>query len=228
MDDLKQILIEQLNETWPREDFFVEHCDDSAPKAAGQWTAKDQLAHMSAWRNFCAEVLEATHVGAADPPLRNSDELNEVIYAENRDIAASVVREQALQSRQRLVDAVAACTVEELRRPRGTAARSYERWLNVPGNGHQHVAEHLIYWADESGDFQAAEEAALWCHQLDARLEVFDAFRGYSDFGLAVFYATRGKKDRALEFLRSAINANGALRDNASGEESLKELLTQI
>ena len=227
-DELKQVLLALLGEAAAREDALLARCDDAPAERPDEWTVRDHVAHLSAWRNLCARVLENTHAGTADPPPRNSDDINDVIYQENEGLPAAIVRERAIRSRRRLVDAVAMCTPEELARPRGEGARSYERWLNVPGNGHQHVAEHLIYSLGKDAGLGDAEEIAVWSHRLDRRLEQFEAFRGCPDFNLAIFYAEHGRGERALELLRTAIAASGGLRARAEGEAALRTLLARL
>jgi len=46
---------------------LIPHVDDSPPSQPGRWTAKDNLAHLSAWRLTAAAELEAVRTESQPP-----------------------------------------------------------------------------------------------------------------------------------------------------------------
>jgi hypothetical protein len=72
----------------------------------------------------------------------NVDEDNARIYAENKDRSSAEIFNLAAASYDRVVAEIEATSDADLNQP---IPRRPERltWQIVPGNGHQHVAEHL-------------------------------------------------------------------------------------
>ena len=66
-DDLRR-LIKAARDRESQE--LTPHVDDSPPAEAGRWTAKDNLAHLSAWRLTAASELDAARTGRAMPQVR--------------------------------------------------------------------------------------------------------------------------------------------------------------
>jgi hypothetical protein len=96
------------------------------PGFAGDWTFKDVAAHLSGWRQRTLERLDAAARGAPEPPppwpaelteSETDDEINEWIYAKNRDRPLADTLEESRNSYQRLADAIASFTEEELNDP---------------------------------------------------------------------------------------------------------------
>jgi hypothetical protein len=196
-------------------------CDDSPPVAEGRWTVKDTLAHLTAWRDYAAAVLNAASTGGDAPNLLGEiDEQNARIYRENRARRADDVRHSARQSWATLRQALSACSEAVLDQPRPKRPE-LKTWQVVPGNGHEHLAEHLAYLAEERGDQPAAEAAARWSRELT--LEAFDdpARLAIADYNFACYFARHAKADEALGLLQSAFGRNPGLKRWAKEDHDL-------
>ena len=91
------------------------------PGPMGDWTFKDMAAHLTGWRERTIDRLEAGP--GADPPtpwpahLTGDDEINDWIYAQNRDRPLSDVLADADRSYARLAAAVQALPEEDVTTP---------------------------------------------------------------------------------------------------------------
>jgi tetratricopeptide (TPR) repeat protein len=210
-DSLKTRLLKTLDAARVREGELLALCDDSPPSAAGRWTAKDNVAHLSTWREHATRTLDAMRLGRPlDGPANESDldERNAEIYEAHRADPPATVLAAADESYAALIAAVNACTDEDLLRDRPGNAGPV--WRVVPGNGHDHVAQHLSYWAAEHGDPADAEGAARWAYALDVDLSPEN--QSVADYNLGCFYARTGRADEALPLLRAALRSRPDLR----------------
>jgi hypothetical protein len=149
------------------ESALVPDVNDSKPSQPGRWTAKDNLAHLSACRLIAAAESGAVRTGTPAPAsvTEDIDASNAKIYKATRHQRAAQVLDDASRSWDTLAAAVEVCSDEGLLKPR---MRRPEQgaWQVIPGNTYFHVAEHLGYWHTERGEDVAAEEAAIWAHGL--------------------------------------------------------------
>jgi len=204
---------------------LVPNVDDSAPPQPGRWTAKDNLAHLSAWRLTAAAELTAVRTGSPAPASfsEDMDESNAKVYEMTRDHPAVSVLDEARRSWATLEAALEACSEEDLLKPR---VRRPERplWQVIPGNTYFHIAEHLAYWHDERGEPDQSEGAALWAHDLANKNSPDDGQRGTADYNLGCFYAVRGRAEKAIPYLRSGIELNLSLREWAKTDSDLDSI----
>ncbi len=164
-DSLKERLVQSLAAAREREAVLLALVDDSSGAEHGRWSAKDNIAHLNAWRQHAVRALVAAQEGTAfEGPADDTDldARNAEIYAEHHGDSAAIVRAIAAESYTALIDAVIACSDADLFRERPDNGGPV--WRVVPGNGHGHVAQHLSYWAVEHGDPLAAEAAARWSY----------------------------------------------------------------
>jgi hypothetical protein len=215
-------LLETLAAARDREGRLLSRCDDEPPRSPGAWTIKDHVAHLSAWREHAVHSLDVIRAGDPLPPYDDIDSRNERIYAENRDRSAADVRAAAKASYQHLMDAVAACSEDQLWSPRPDGGRSV--WRLVPGNGHAHLAQHLTYLDAERGDPVAAEDAAAWAHRLELSVSTDTESRASADYNLACFYARLGRDEDAIPLLETSFAQSPRLRSWAAEDSDLDPL----
>jgi tetratricopeptide (TPR) repeat protein len=204
---------------------LVPQVDDSAPSQPGRWTAKDNLAHLSAWRLIAAAELEAVRTGtpAAASVTEDIDGGNAKIFEATRHQRAVSVLEDARRSWATLEAALDACSEEDLLKPRVRRPKT-PLWQVIPGNTYFHIAEHLAYWHDERGGPAQSEAAAVWAHDLAEENAPDDLQRGTADYNLGCFYAVRGRADDAIPYLRSGIELNPSLREWAKTDSDLDSI----
>ena len=199
---------------------LLPHCDDSPPEP-GRWTAKDNLAHMSWWRDHAAHVIEAARTGEPGPKI--NDDLaveNARIHAATRELPAKTVLDEGHRSWERLTSAIQACPAEVLRGPR-PGRPEQQAWEVIPGDTHFHLAEHLGYWHSERGEEEAAEAAAIWAHDLNNEAFSEPAPRGYAAYNLGCFFARHGRAHDAAPYLKEGIELVPSLREWARQDADL-------
>jgi tetratricopeptide (TPR) repeat protein len=204
---------------------LVPNVDDSAPAQPGRWTAKDNLAHLSAWRLIAAAELQAVRTGTPAPAsvTEDIDGGNAKIFEATRHQRAESVLEEARRSWATLEAALEACSEEDLLKPRVRRPET-PLWQVIPGNTYFHIAEHLAYWHDERGEPDQSEAAALWAHDLAGKNPPDDRQRGTADYNLGCFYAVRGRADDAIPYLRRGIELNPSLREWAKTDSDLDSI----
>jgi hypothetical protein len=208
---LRERLVQSLEAARVKESALLALCDDSPPTEEGRWTVRDNIAHLSTWREHAVRTLDAVRLGNPMEGPANESDLdvrNAEIYETHKGDSAAEVRAAHADSYAALIEAVRACSEEDLLRER--PGDGGEVWQVVPGNGHAHVAQHLSYLADDNGDPAAAEGAATWAYALDT--ELFPEEKPVADYNFACFYARRGHADEALPLLQASLRARPDLR----------------
>lgn len=207
---------------------LVPRVNDAPPPVAGQWTAKDQLAHLTSWRAFAAGEVDANRRGEPMPDVSlDEDVANAKFFAETHDLPAAVVIERAHASWDGLAAAVDAAGEEVLLRPR-LRRPNQPQWQTVPNNTWFHLAEHLGYWYSEQGDEAGAEDAAKWGYELAVTTYPEDRIKGMSEYNLACFYAKRGRSLEALPRLKLAFELRPELREAAKQDPDLEPIRAEL
>jgi hypothetical protein len=202
---------------------LVPEVDDAPPEAPGRWTAKDQLAHLTAWRKVAAAELDAVRTGGSGPVVSDDDDVaNAEIYERTRHQPAASIRDAAKSSWDQLEAAVEGCSDEDLAKPRIRRPAFHElMWQLIPNHAYIHLAEHLVYWHHDRGDEAAAEEAAKWGYERASSTFPDDRERGVAAYNLGCFYAVRGRANEAMQLLREGIELRPDLRDWAKQDTDL-------
>jgi Protein of unknown function (DUF1706) len=222
-DSLRDRLVQSLEAAQTQEAVLLALVDDAPPQESGVWTAKDNVAHLSTWRQHAVRTLDAMRLGRpVDGPANESDldGRNAEIYEAHRGDSAATVRATAAESYAALIAAVQACSDDDLVRER--PANGGPVWHLVPGNGHGHVAQHLSYWAADHGDPAGAEEAAKRGYALDT--ELFPEDQPVADYNFACFYARNRHADHALPLLAAALRSRPDLRAFALQDADLEPI----
>jgi hypothetical protein len=224
-DQLRAGLIEALQETRAVEREVFAALDpvarDTAP-ADGGWSAKDQLAHLSAWRQHQTDKLVALREGREEPPAPATevDDINAIFHDQRAGWAWERVADDAESTAEGLVAEVAAASDETLADPKVAGS--------ILGNGPEHVLGHLA---------QLATTEALRSRVMglaDATRAIVD--RGgwptrtaaFARYNLACFHALGGRLDAARALLRQALPVSEELRAFAPDDDDLIALRDEI
>lgn len=193
---------------------------DAPADASGRWSPKDHLAHMAWWRVRNADLITAVRTGGQIPPSVEDDAQNELIYRASRDRLAADILAEARSSWDFLIAAIEACSEADLFRPY-PHANGRALWESVPGHGHGHLAQHLMFWYLESGDEASAEEAQLWVRELESGVTADERQRAFATYNLACFYGRVGRAAVALPLLRESLSGAPELVDLARKDPDL-------
>jgi hypothetical protein len=197
------------------------YVNDSPPDQPGRWTAKDQLAHVTAWRQVAAAEVDAVRTGGLGPAVSDDDDVeNARIYEETHGLPAATVIEAAEKSWDQLSSALEACSEDVLLKPR-IRGRQEPLWQIVPDHAH-HLAEHLVYCQTDAGNDIGAEQAAIWAYEIATAPSLGDRYRGVADYNLGCFYAVRARFDEAMPNLLRGLELRPDLRDWAKQDTDLE------
>jgi len=205
-----------------REAQLAQQCDDSPADPGGRWSAKDHLIHLSSWRDYAASLLDAVRTGTTDrlPPPEDEDATNAKLYAANKDRSAADIVREAAASWDRLEAAIRECSEDDLTAPHPRSPEA-QVWQTVPGNGHGHVAQHLMFRHLDAGDVNGAEEVQIWCHDVDFQAFADAKPRAFADYNLACFYARIGREEMAANLLRHSFEGAPGLKALAGRDPDL-------
>jgi tetratricopeptide (TPR) repeat protein len=165
-------------------------------------------------------VLNAVRTGTLAPKVDDEDRLNAEVQAANRDRPAEAVREDARSSYTELARAVDDCSDEDLLKPR-PGRETDSAWEVVPGNGHQHLGEHLGFWFEAQGDDKAAELAQLWTLEVHEAAFTDPKRRAFGAYNLGCYYARHGRVQEALPHLKRSFELHPELKAWARTDKDL-------
>jgi hypothetical protein len=225
LDQLRAGLIEGLQEARAVERDVFAALDpvvrDTAP-ADGGWSAKDTLAHLSAWRQRQTDRLVAAREGREEPPAPATeiDDINAIFHDERAGWDWERVAGDAESTADGLLAEVAAASDETLADPKVAGS--------ILGDGPEHDLGHLA----ELAPTEALRARVL--RLADATRAIVD--RGgwptktaaFARYNLACFHALGGRLDTARALLRQALPASEELRTFAPADDDLIALRDEI
>lgn len=134
------------------------------PGAAGDWSLKDVVAHLTAYERGLVEWLQAAARGESlvfpDLDHPDVDHRNAIIFARNRDRPLAEVLQESEQVFQRLLGLVEALSEEELTDPARTEWFVSPRWKQarplfkcIADDSYTHYQQHIPgirAWLDQT------------------------------------------------------------------------------
>jgi hypothetical protein len=218
MKDTLRGLIERCRERETKE--FVPYVDGPAGEP-DDWSTKDVLSHLSAWRSIGADEVEAVRTGGAGPEIADEvDEHNAKIFEATHHLPAAAVIEESSLSWDKLLASLEACSEDDLQRPRSRRPEQ-ELWQLVAVNTYLHLAQHIDWWQSGRGEDADAEAAATWAHDLAIEAFPGDRHRGIAEYNLGCYYASHGRAGEALPYLQLGIELFPPLIDIARQDSDL-------
>jgi len=228
---LKQKLVDLLEHAYRQEQIFVQSLSDEEYSAAStlrQWSAKDTIAHIAAWKERAAQVLTALQSGEPAPGFNGLDHFNARVFEEHQNLTWSDVLDKSAQAYGFLQEQTQATPNGLLIAPEASDPDNEPVWWFIVGVGCNHslnhLAQHYIGRGNTSYAIEMQEEAAGPLFQLDDSPD----WQGLVHYGLAIHYAAAGKTGEAVDALRKAFRFNPALVERSkkdSGLTSIRESL---
>ena len=193
------------------------------------WSAKDHVAHMTFWRQRLALRLKAIIAKEPQPEVQDFDQMNPLIFEEQRYRPWSVILSESDQAYEDLIMLTAQLTEEDL------AAWGRYDWVgdgmplytSFMGNCYEHTQIHLAQYLTERHEYaRALETYEVWTNRIvDA--SVPETLKGYSLYNLACYYATHDQLEKAKPTLQQALTLYPALREFALTDPDLFALHLQ-
>jgi len=157
MPRTKVDLLERIDRSYARLELFVRSLTSdqlTAPGPSG-WSIKDHLAHLAVWELGVVELLNrrnryaAMQVEEAASQGKSEDEINDMIYRQNRGLTLSDVMDMFRRTHQEMVRTLETFEDADLVKPyasflpEGSRGGSQNPVLNViTGNTYEHYDEH--------------------------------------------------------------------------------------
>jgi hypothetical protein len=222
---LRAALIEalRLSRAVEREVFAaLDPADREVPGPDGGWSAKDTLAHLSAWRRQQTDKLAARREGREEPaPLATEiDDINAILHEQRAGWSWDHVAEDAESTADGLTTEVAAADDLTLADPKLVGS--------ILGDGPEHALGHLPGFATSAASrdrvlglaeaMRAAIDRGGWPSRAAA----------YARYNLACFHALGGRLDIARSLLREALPASDELGAFAPSDDDLIALRNEI
>jgi len=213
----KQKLLRVLERIYKEEQEVVADLSDEERSAVGtyeQWSVKDLMAHIAAWKEIRAESIAATSRGQPAPVIRDYEEANAEIFEANKDRSWDDMLVYLQRAYDSLVESLKMVPEADL----VCAEPSEEQqgrplWRAIEGVGCTHpmlhLAEHYIGRGQADRGVRFAEEISDMLLQLDDS----PSWRGLVQYNLACEYATFGQQEMAIAQLREALQLNPALTE---------------
>ena len=226
--NLKARLVELLEYAYTQEQLLVQNLSDEERLAQGtatQWSAKDMIAHIAAWKDRAAQILAAVISGTPVPDFDGPDQFNAQVFEQHHSLTWSEVLDLSSQAYLFLREQMETASEDRLTTPELPEPDSKPVWWWVVGTGCSHPIGHLTEFYVERGDIPLAtriqEEAANLLLQLDRGPD----WRVH--YGLAGHYASTGQMDKAIEALRKASRLNPESVEHSKGDQRLASLREQ-
>jgi hypothetical protein len=190
------------------------------------WSAKDHVAHMTFWRQRLALRLQAILGKESQPEVQDFEQLNPLIFEEQRYRPWSAILSESDQAYAELIALSDQLTEEEL-----TAFNHFD-WTHAGaplysafmGYCYEHTQQHLAQYSLDRHDLEGAIDTyEAWASRV-IEAEVPDPLKGSIFYNLACFYATHGQLEKARLALQQAFTRYPALREFALTDPDLVAL----
>ena len=206
----KPILLDLLHQAHRDQDAFLQKLNDAERAAIGtpeHWSAKDHVSHMTFWRQRLVLKLQAIIQKAPQPESENFEQLNPIIFEEQRYRPWPDILPESDHVYAELITLSDQLTEEDL--------TSFNRFAWIPnkeplytafmGNWYEHTQQHLAqYYLDRDDLPQAIRIYEDWARRV-VEAEVPEVLKGMVLYNLACFYATHTQLEKASETLQQSL-----------------------
>ena len=226
-DQLTSDLLEMLSimRTAERDIFGALPADArERPIREGDWSPKDHLAHLSAWKGRQADRLAAARTGAELEEWQGEDdEINARLQSERAAWSWDETVADADAVHERLAAEISAIDPDLLRDGARLVDGTY-------GNGVFHAQQHFS-WLQAAGigiDERRVMAFAEDIERLVRRASLPDRDRGTAIYNTACFQSMAGRDDRARPLLREAFALRPELLEWARQDSDLATLSGEL
>jgi hypothetical protein len=213
----KSKLIDLIERAYEEEQAFVASLSDAEQSAVGEadnWSAKDVVAHLAAWKERVAQSLAAAARGESPPGFDDIDRVNAEDFETYRAHSWSDILAKSERAHKSLLERVEAMSEDDLA---DTQTLSWQNgrppWRLMVGNGYSHPISHLAQLYVERGETCHATEMQEEAAGLLGELDESPSWQGIVRYNLACHYALSGQKERAISGLREALTLNPDLTE---------------
>jgi tetratricopeptide (TPR) repeat protein len=224
---LKARLLALVEQGLVEQQEFIAHLSDAERAAIGKpdaWSAKDHIAHNTAWKAD-ATMEFATTVHGEVHTVESITVFNPRVFAEQQYRPWDAVLADMEEADSALRAAIEACSEADLSDPARFPWRGgFPLWTTALVSAYEHPAEHYAQFYLDSGDVARASTARQQVIDNARRLIGEKGEFGYIVYNLGCFYAQTGQRGLALAALREAFAGAPGLREGAPNDPELAPL----
>ena len=206
----KPILLDLLHQAHRDQDAFLQELNTVERAAIGtpeHWSAKDHVAHMTYWRQRLVLRLQAILQKAPQPEAEDFEQLNPVIFEEQRYRPWPDILSESDHVYAELITLSDQLTEEDL--------TAFNRFAWIPnreplytaflGDWYEHTQQHLAqYYLDRHDLPRAIRTYEVWARRV-VEAEVPEVLKGIVLYNLACFYATHTQLEKASATLQQSL-----------------------
>jgi rhodanese-related sulfurtransferase len=224
---IKPLVIALLQLARQDEQALVTDFDATERAAIGtpkQWSPRDLIGHIAAWRARQIGKLVAATRGESLPVWRENsviDALNAETFAATQRQSWDEVQAEAGRAYAGLLAQVEMMIEEQLTQP---TASGEPLWPETLGNGCWHPYTHMMQHYRERGELPPAIALFDPLRAELARLSAPETMIGDTVYNLACLYASAGEADQALALLHEALRLHPELVEWACNDLDLASL----
>ncbi len=190
------------------------------------WSAKDHIAHMTFWRQRLVLKLLAIIRQEAQPESEDFEQLNPVIFEEQRYRPLSDILSESDDVYAELITISEQLTEEDL-----TEFNRFDWTLDgaplyaaFMGNCYEHTQQHLAQYSLDRHDLERGINTyEVWANRV-IEAEVPQDLKAFIFYNLACFYATHSRLEQAKPVLQQAFTLYPPLREFALTDPDLVAL----
>jgi hypothetical protein len=206
--DNKHKLLELLAEARQAEQSFIFGISEEERARRGtfqEWSAKDEIVHIAAWKGIMCERFRAFQAGQVPPAFDDWDAVNEEIYQRHQEDTFSEALDYLELSYNQLVEQVQAMSEEDLLdSQRYPWLKGRSLWRGTLHNGFFHPQGHIAFWYSKQGDPERGNQLMEAVTRQMQALDGSPAWQAQSVYNLACYYALNGDKKEAVDLLSRA------------------------
>ena len=225
---IKQKTLDLLDFAQREEQAFIDGLSGEERAFEGsfeQWSAKDMLTHLYAWKVHYVNVLNVLKAGGTPEPVGDIDQKNAAIYDTHHNKAWDVVLNEWAQADAGLLAHAKAFSDDDLADPQRFPGQNKQPiWRGFTGNGIIHTALHFGEFYANRGEMDRANALHLTMVEMLLALDGSDGWRGMTLYNLACHYAITGQADAAITNLSEAFKLNPGMVEWSQQDPDLKSL----
>jgi tetratricopeptide (TPR) repeat protein len=209
--DLKWKALELLECARKEEQAFVQRLSDKERFTIGtpeQWSAKDMIAHIAAWKERAVQELAIMASGEPGPDFGGYDQVNARIFKKHQGFAWSEVLNKSRQVHRLLQEQTEAMPNDVLTDARALDWHGEPIWRLIVVRGCTHPLHHLAQCYIDRGNVDYATRIQTEAASLLLQLDDDPVWQGYVHYGLANHYAGLGQTEKTINELREALRLN--------------------
>jgi tetratricopeptide (TPR) repeat protein len=207
---------------------WIEQLSPAEREEAGgpkRWSAKDQVAHICAWREVSVEHLQMIRNGEKPPDINEFDPINAQFYEAHRLMTWDEMLEKEKRLARAFVDELQALSEEQLTDPERNPWRNGRPvWNYAMIEVYTHPEMHRAFYYAERGRLEQANRIQENLAHTLAAFSDQPRYQAIAHYNLGCHYATTGQKDKALLPLKEAFALSPALAEWSKQDTDLASL----